>query len=761
MKKKWLWVLLISLALMFGWIFLAVALTGGRDAADFTPRDKQVMIGFGAAEALTFGVMLLSAVMVGKQMGRAMPTPEPISLTKAEKTRRRTGAALLWGSLLLALTAQIGGILLWKQNDAWATGGAKWVCGLGYLLGLVVLPLVSMLAVALQKKHYQKMSVSEANAFVLSHREQAEQTAARKLDQLRFIRLAANAYAIFLFLLGLCLAVLSGYLYRSDTFTVPRVFGAAFLMAAAAQQILLPLPKAFLEEIDGFLPEEDYPRLYALARRAAEETGWQGPVRLYMMPLSGAGIGMVRGVLCLRLGAQTLGMMTEEELFTIFLHEFAHEGTENRRMNREEDYYAFISQGRSPNALSALTSVYYGYWDGVYALTYEIFHYAAAIGIETRADRMMAQNPEAAAASLLKLKYYDLYLWEREAQDDTPSFQPALPPEHLLAEELSDFLKALPWRRADWNAVTKGEIRSRSATHPTAWERIQALGLRSLPDTDGLPSGALGEECTRAIAFLDHRIAESLTPNYEELRRARYLEPVERVNAWEASGCPLTAEGYADIVEDLRTLSRISDAERLCSRAIESLSAAAAGSAHFVRGILRLHRYQKDGLEDLYTAIAGNSNYIDEAMDQIGSFCCLMGLEKELEEYRSKALELAQRQRDEFSQLDTLTKQDRLSQEHLPEGMLEGILSYISEISQDSIGKIFLVRKTITEQFFTSAFVIRFQPETSEETKEQVLHQIFRYLDTSTDWQFSLFDEADIPKGIVERVENSCVFERE
>ena len=88
-------------------------------------------------------------------------------------------------------------------------------------------------------------------------------------------------------------------------------------------------------------------------------------------------------------------------------------------------------------------------------------------------------------------------------------------------------------------------------------------------------------------------------------------------------------------------------------------------------------------------------------------------------------------------------------------------VSYISEISQDSIGKIFLVRKTITEQFFTSAFVIRFQPETSEETKEQVLHQIFRYLDTSTDWQFSLFDEANIPKGIVERVENSCVFERE
>ena len=325
MKKKWLAALLICLALMFGWIFLAVALTGGRDTADFTDRDKQVMLCFGVVEVLTVAAAFLSAVMVGRQVGRSMPKVEPITLTKGEKARKRTGAWLLWGSLLLALAAQICGILLWKQNDAWVTGGAKWLCGMGYLLGLVVLPLASVLEAVLQNRRLQRMSVSEGNAFLLSHREQAEQTAQRKLGQLRILRLASNGYGVFLFLLGLFLSVLSGYLYRSDSFTVSRVFGAAFLMAAAAQQILLPPPKAFLEEIDGFLPEEDYPQLYALAHRAAEETGWQGPVRLFITPLSGAGVGKVREVLCLRLGALTLGMMTQEELYAIFLHEFSHE----------------------------------------------------------------------------------------------------------------------------------------------------------------------------------------------------------------------------------------------------------------------------------------------------------------------------------------------------------------------------------------------------------------------------------------------------
>ena len=194
MKKKWLTVLILSAVAMFAWIFLAVALTGGREVADFTQRDKQIMIGFGVVEALTFGVMLLSAVMVGKQVGRSMPKAEPISLTKAEMARRRTGALLMWGSLVLALAAQIGGIFLWKQNDAYVTTGAKWLCGMGFLLGLVVLPLVSVGATAVYRRRFSQMTVQEANAFVLSHREQAERTAQQKLGRLRFIRLSSSVY---------------------------------------------------------------------------------------------------------------------------------------------------------------------------------------------------------------------------------------------------------------------------------------------------------------------------------------------------------------------------------------------------------------------------------------------------------------------------------------------------------------------------------------------------------------------------------------
>ena len=232
------------------------------------------------------------------------------------------------------------------------------------------------------------------------------------------------------------------------------------------------------------------------------------------------------------------------------------------------------------------------------------------------------------------------------------------------------------------------------------------------------------------------------------------------MEAWEAAGCPVVAEEYADVVKMLHQLGRTSDAIALCNRAIDQLQPIAAAYAYFIRGAWRLRRYDADGLQDLYTAIELNNNSIDSALDVIGTFCTLTGMQQELDTYREKALELAQRQRDEFSETGRLTRKDNLSTEHLPEGMLEDILSHIQAVSQDSIDRIYLVHKTISDTFFTSAFVIRFLPQTSQEVRQEVLHQIFCYLDTCADWQFSLFEYQEIPKGLVERVPDSCVYQR-
>lgn len=46
MKKKQISVIIACLAAMFAWIFLAVALTGGREIEEMTPQDMEIIPSF-------------------------------------------------------------------------------------------------------------------------------------------------------------------------------------------------------------------------------------------------------------------------------------------------------------------------------------------------------------------------------------------------------------------------------------------------------------------------------------------------------------------------------------------------------------------------------------------------------------------------------------------------------------------------------------------------------------------------------------------
>ena len=142
----------------------------------------------------------------------------------------------------------------------------------------------------------------------------------------------------------------------------------------------------------------------------------------------------------------------------------------------------------------------------------------------------------------------------------------------------------------------------------------------------------------------------------------------------------------------------------------------------------------------------------------IGQFFCMTGREKELQEYRERARQMAQRDKDEYSQAGVLSKRDKLGADQMPDGMLENILEFIHSIDEGIIKNIYRVRKTVTESFFVSVFVIHFWGGTDEQRGE-IMHKIFRYLDTyPVDWQFSLFDYADHTDIPFEKIEGSLVW---
>ena len=92
--------------------------------------------------------------------------------------------------------------------------------------------------------------------------------------------------------------------------------------------------------------------------------------------------------------------------------------------------------------------------------------------------------------------------------------------------------------------------------------------------------------------------------------------------------------------------------------------------------------------------------------------------------------------------------------------MLEDILPHILSGDGVCVNQIYLVRKVISPDLFTSAFVLFFSPDATEEQRDAVLNQTFLYLDTCSDWQFSLFDRRDVPRVKLDSIPGSCVYTR-
>ena len=747
MKKKPTIVLVVCLIAMFAWIFLAVALTGGREISEMNTRDHWVMVGLILAELMTIFIALKLGMMEQPSDGVEQPKP-----TRANRIRFAWNLFTYIVALGLPVLLALPGIRLREHSSVELLSFFK---GIGDICWALVITAIAVNVWGLQRfrKRYQQMDAKQMSEFLLSYREQASRTAAEKLRLLCNIRRGTNAYALVLLLLGIGLGVCFGCTGSKVSYAI-----SVLLILVSSQQLPIRAAKAELADLQNILPEQEYPRLYGVAKQAAQETGWTGAVVLQVRPDNTAFISLLNQTAVVSLGAPVLRLLTQQELHALLLHEFSHVSPDNKAEIQATDYWDFLRRGRSSATFSLLSGAFYTWSDEVYEMNFKLYQYAASISTEQAADSAMAKLPEAAASSLLKLKYFDLYLWEAEAKDGKPAYESVQ--EDVIREQLADFQKALPARKADWNDLTKREIEARNATHPTIWSRIQALGLNELPEAAFPAQGEYGAECEKAIVYMDEQLTAFIRLDFEENHRTQYLEPKKDVENWEAAGCPVVAEEYADVVNALHLLGRNSDGIALCNRAIDQLQPIAAAYAYFIRGAWRLRRYDADGLQDLYTAIELNNNSIDSALDVIGTFCTLTGMQQELDTYREKALELAQRQRDEFSETGRLTRKDNLSTEHLPGGMLEDILSHIQAVSQDSIDRIYLVHKTISDTFFTSAFVIRFLPQTSQEVRQEVLHQIFCYLDTCADWQFSLFEYREIPKGLVERVPDSCVYQR-
>lgn len=510
---------------------------------------------------------------------------------------------------------------------------------------------------------------------------------------------------------------------------------------------------------ENYLSESEYPIIYATARRAAEKIGCKGRIKIFVEHNFSVGIVGLHDGYAITIGTYVLDVMSQEELYNILLHEFAHMVEKNKDIN---EIMTYASQLEENNSLFSILP--YLYLHAKFNFEFFTYQYVCSLMNEDAADVGMRDNgdPEIAASMLIKLKFFELYDWEQGTYDDISIFESETVADDLLRRNIRSFNERMAIRSDEWIRLIDGEIISRNATHSTIKMRIDSLGVTDLKVLPKCDSQEYLSETEKAILMIECAVKKDLEKTYRVVRKNNYLDNKELLDGWEENGKAITKFNYQGILLALLNSGRNTDFVNTCCQTIEEIPEPANYFAHHMYGIYLLRCYDEKGIDHLYKSIELNHNNWFEAMEHIGRYACVVGKQDQLDNYREKALQLAKKQENVYEKMNTLNPKDVIVPEVLPNGMLEGFLRFVRDLDRGRfvIDEIYIVRKIISRDTFVSCVIVLPVKNANANDLAFVMENIYQFLDKASDWPFSLFDMRFIAGALYGKIKKARVYKR-
>ena len=517
------------------------------------------------------------------------------------------------------------------------------------------------------------------------------------------------------------------------------------------------------------VPEGKLPVLEGMAKRAAEAVGIKGRIRLEMTRECDIDVNRFGNTYVVFLGSRLLTVLTEEEVYQLLLMSFDF-FSHKKECARTYRAYRLGQMGSADvRPIFFIFDLYFSYAD-VY-LEWEYDLYMAALRRYTdvcACERVKAVgNPAAAVSALDKRAMWRHFAFESNDYLTTPFYAPEKPEKKHEAMVCDAFRTAIIRRYGVWRRFLSAEIPTATDLRPLHREYWRLL------HSDGqIPEGEWSspEEDTpyaRDVAvaigeIVENRLYEEIRHGYDTSRQEEYLEPLETIAAYEKNPGGYTTPELSPVINAYRDTCRVPEAEVICDGILttEQNRFARAHAAYF-KGMCRIHRYDTGGVDLIYQAIDLNKNYMEDGFTIVEEYCTMCGLAEEYETFLRRAeTQMAAHARNHagagsLSPMDHLVKEEELGD------MLTDILSYMERVSEGKLKKVYLVRKVISEDFFSSVFVIDFEAGEPGWTPRRAYDAIFNYLDSyPVDWQFSLFVCDPNTMMAVNRVEGSLVWEK-
>ena len=608
-------------------------------------------------------------------------------------------------------------------------------------------------------KKAQKAGYAERQKKWLSLRENREKESRRLLRKLICIHAAEDLYGI---LLLACAAIIAMFpivntkmIYLDIAILFAYMLLSGLLFGAAFSQLILMTGRRKPERPELKVKKEGCPLLYALAEKAARECGFHGNISIGIVRNNNVNISRVKGGVILNIDLIILSILTENELYSILLHEFTH--MHERAYFREGFYAGRISAVREDSIFDGFDKLLFIPLDSLYLRTFSSWRYASDLDMEFAADDgAKTAGVEDFAFALMKIFFLDAYYFEK-SEEDGPNFyaKETLTDFGGCFQTLADIKTAFTERAPFWRELIDREIVSRTTTHPTTKQRLEHLGADVPQGGFSYPDGAHGEEVESLLKSYDGIIFRNLAANntYARLRRDNYTVHAERIAAWEQEGEPVTADNYSDIMDSLNKLGQKKRTAEFCSRVIDMLPETRTASAYLRRGVWRLSHYDDGGIEDLYETIRQEPRFSGLALDIIGGYCCRMGLREELDSYREKAALLAENYGTGLAVAGVFNRKmiRRLTANDLPEELVQSILNCVA--ADKEIEDIYLVRQKLTENLCCHILIIHFDLFSPDQIQKEILHKLNKYVLTIQNRMFFVRDASDLEPWMTMRIE--------
>ncbi len=629
---------------------------------------------------------------------------------------------------------------------------------------LVLLCMVNRLAASAFASRHFGISAQEYNALAEEHRNACNRDPDGVLRRLGNIAALPVALLIAYYTLVMGMTVSIGMEAPAVNARIGLSVLPVYLLVLPVRHQLSALQRGRLHK-EELVPEGELPHLHELCRRAAREAGVKGKIRLQILTEATCEISRFGGTYVVFLGSRAMAVMTEEELYATVVRRFAFLPTVAEEKHLRRCYRLSELGSAKPRPGTAVFDIFFSIADVQLEWYGPLYNTALSRRASRRAVKCLTDTglTRACLNGVAKSIMWEYFDYEWFAHISAPFYAPETPHMCYEATVCDAFRRAMSIRMAAWCAMIPDKLPPANYLGVTYPEERALLGAEHQPVLDRLsfpdPQSTYGRECEAAICSSCAPIPAEI---YAAGRKEHYLDKLAVIAAWEASDKDCPTSEMSPVINAYRFLGRFADMEALCDRIMETEdNPFAQAHAIYEKGICLLWRYDTTGIDCIYRAMDLNKNYMKDGLEFVEGYCRLCGLADDMAVCHRRAANLMEAHEANHEGACSLSSGDNVIREVELDGELPDILAYMEKVSEGCINRIFLVRKVISEDFFSSAFVLDFAPGADDAVMRRAYEAIFHYLDGyPTDWQFSLFLYNRETEQVVRRVEGSLVWEK-